>query len=148
TGDQKMQLMLPALRMGSVVEVENIVVKVDAQGGIIRLKDVGRLEFSADSKRSQAWLNGQPVAVMVVYPSPQTNVDEVTAALQDTLGLLRTKLPAGLALRVAFERTRAWSPEYLRVDLALPEAVSEERTAQQHRPGQHDGVLEGDTARG
>jgi multidrug efflux pump subunit AcrB len=130
TGEQKMQLMLPTMRMDSVEQVENIVVKVDAKGGSVRLKDVGRLEFRGDSQRSQAWLNGQPVAVLAVYPIPQTNVDEVTAAIQEKLGLLRTKLPAGLAVRVAFERTRAWSPEYVRVDLALPEAASEERSAQ------------------
>jgi multidrug efflux pump subunit AcrB len=128
-----------------VGELANAIVKVDG-GLIIRLKDVASIGGDASAPQSAAWRNGKPVVVMAVYPTPQANTQDLSAAVQDKLALLRARLPAGLDLQADF----AFAPdrsEYLRVDLVLPDAASAERTGAvvercaallRHMPGVQD----------
>jgi len=129
----------------------DLILKTDAQGGVVRLKDVARLESGAGPERSQVVRQGKPAVALVIHalyqtsprglsdavrgksrePGPRTLRD----ALQKKLSELMPRLPEGLALEIAFDFTanletpdRPTTPEYLLVDLALPAADSTRRT--------------------
>lgn len=124
---ERMQLALNAL---DVDHLQDVIVKADAEGRLVRLRDVASIERGTNAWRSEARLNGKHVVVMAVYPLPQANAREVNTTLQDRLTLLRARLPQGLDLQVAFDFTAnqsATTPEYLRVDLVLPDTASAER---------------------
>jgi len=112
-------------RLTDPEQLSNVIVRAGAGAGIVRLRDVARIELGGNAAQSQAWLNGKPVVALAVYPLPQTKED-VVAAVHDKLAQLRPRLPDGLDLQVGFELAH-WptTAEYLRVDLTLPDANAE-----------------------
>jgi multidrug efflux pump subunit AcrB len=117
-------------RMTDPEELAQAIMRVDGMGRIIRLKDVAQIELGSNTAGSQAWLNGKPVVALAVYPLPGAKASDVLQNVQDKLALLRKYLPDGLDLQVACELAPQWpaGSEYLRVDLALPDSASAERT--------------------
>ncbi len=115
-------------------QIENINLKADPDR-MVRLKDVARAELGMDYPASFARLNGKPVVVMGVYPMPLSSPRELNVAVQNKLSELRGLLPNGIAVDVAFNFTPnlvasnlGTPPEYLRLDISLPDGVSVERT--------------------
>ena len=129
----------------------DLILRTDAQGRMVRLKDVARVESGAGPERSQVVRRGKPAVALVIHtlyqPSPRGVFDFLGArardpgprtlrdALQKKLSELMPRLPEGLALEIALDFTanletpdRPTTPEYLLVDLALPAADSTRRT--------------------
>ena len=115
-------------------QIENINLKA-APDRMVRLKDVARAELGMDYPASFARLNGKPVVVLGVYPMPLSSPRELNVAVQNKLSEQRGLLPDGIAVDVAFNFTPnlvasnlGTPPEYLRLDISLPDGVSAERT--------------------
>jgi multidrug efflux pump subunit AcrB len=113
-------------------QLEDIILKTDAQGAIVHLKDVGRVEPGAES--SYVSLNGKPGVVLAIYPISGASANEVSRAVADRLAMLRARLPEGLRLEAAFDFTanldapgKPTTSEYLLLDLNLSEPASLER---------------------
>lgn len=118
-------------RFSEAEEFANIIVKTDGKGAIVRLQDVGRIDSTATS--NYVSLNGNPGVCLGIYPIRAAR--ELGPAVQNRLTQLRTRLPDGLRLELAFDfsvnldaPSGPKTPEYLLVDLHLPHAASRERT--------------------
>ena len=114
-------------------EIAESILKTDAQGGIVRLKDVAKVELGLQAQ-GHARLNGKPAVVLAVYPIPQATLADVTNRLRTKLVQLRKRFPDGLDINLAFEFTplpaapaRPAAAEYLLVDVNLPANASTER---------------------
>jgi len=123
-------------RLADAEQFENIILKTDAEGRVIRLKDVARIELGGGEQQIGAFRGGQPVVALAVYVLWQARVRELDAAVPDAVSRLRAALPQGLALDVPFDFTanldapaRPTNPEYLLLDLALPSGASAERAS-------------------
>jgi multidrug efflux pump subunit AcrB len=113
-----------------LAQLDDIIVKTDGPGHLVRLRDVARVEMGVDSRRSEASFNGQPGVFLCVYPSRQARPKQLTASVQEVLGQLRRRLPRGLALGIRFDfSSDREAPGYLLVDLTLPDSASPERAA-------------------
>jgi multidrug efflux pump subunit AcrB len=83
---------------GRLVEPEEfgeIVVRTAAGGGILRLKDIARIELGALNYDTANTLNGQPTIGMGVYMQPGSNALEVVERVQQPHARARRRLPRG-----------------------------------------------------
>src|SRR5882757_2102384 len=60
-------------RLTSPKQFEDVVVREAPDGGIVRVKDVARVELGAQDYSIVSRLNGQPSAIIVVYQLPGSN---------------------------------------------------------------------------
>jgi|GEM_PF-71604 len=116
---------------------EELIVKADDAGRIVRLSDVARVELGVNQGQSQAFLDGKPVATLVVHATGEVRPQRVRTALRERLAEIRTRFPQGLELDETFDFTANWStperpttPDYLLFDVDVPASASLERTEQ------------------
>lgn len=104
--DQQQQLTIVATgRLQSPAEFENIIVRTNEQGAVVRIKDVARVELGADSYDAQSKLNGNPAAFVVVYQSPGANALQVADAVRTELDRLAQSFPSDVAHTIIFDTT-------------------------------------------
>jgi multidrug efflux pump subunit AcrB len=121
-------------RLAEPAQFEDIIVKTDGKAGMVRLKDVGRVELAASSTDSYVSLNGKPGVVLGIYPTGGTSPKDLSRAVADRIAMLGAHVPEGLRLEVAFDFTanleapgRPKTAEYLLIDVELPESASVDR---------------------
>ena len=61
-------------RLKSADEFENIIVKSGADGRVVRLKDIARVELGALSYNAQGYADRYPAVIVVVDQQPGTNL--------------------------------------------------------------------------
>ena len=94
-------------RLTSPEEFGDIVLRVEADGSSLRLKDVARVELGAQSYGVSSRFNGEPAANMAVYQLPGSNAVAGAAAVRARLDELKKRFPKDLDYRVAIDTTRA-----------------------------------------
>ena len=67
TGQQFTYSVLAQGRLTSPEQFENVVIREAPDGGIVRVKDVARVELGAQDYSIVSRLNGEPAAVMAIY---------------------------------------------------------------------------------
>jgi multidrug efflux pump subunit AcrB len=133
---QQLQLTLNMLgRLTKPEQIEGIIVKA-APDGIVRLKDVARIE-PGRNEGSKGTINGKPTVLLSIHPLPNAKPSEVSRAVLDKLVDLRARVPDGLAVAAAFDfapnlekPNNPATPEHLVIDAELPESASAEHTVQ------------------
>src|SRR4029077_12008749 len=71
SNDQQLQLNIQTKgRLTSVKEFENIVIRTNTDGSVLRLGDVARLELGAANLDRETRFNGGPAAAIATYQSP------------------------------------------------------------------------------
>ncbi|MGI6850701.1 efflux RND transporter permease subunit [Mesorhizobium sp. 1B3] len=104
--DQQQQLTIIARgRLQSPAEFENIIIRANEQGAVVRVGDVARVELGADSYDAQSKLNGKPQAFVVVYQSPGANALQVSQAVRAELDRLAQSFPSDVAHAIIFDTT-------------------------------------------
>src|SRR5262249_45909011 len=83
----------------------NRLLRADADRGVVRLKEVARVEVGAGRRRSEALLDGKPVVALVVQPTGEISPKQLRAALGQRLAEVRARLPEGLNLVTIFDFT-------------------------------------------
>ncbi len=88
-------------RLRSLDDFETMVVKRTENGGLVRLKDVGRVELGKRSYGSSALnLQGQTSVAVGVFQREGSNALEVSRAVMAELQRLETSFPPGLDMQV------------------------------------------------
>ena len=106
TSEQQVQLNIKTTgRLTQPEEFAAIVLRANADGSLVRIKDVARVEMSAKSQDRYSRFNGAPAAAMGVYQSPGSNAVEVARRVRDTMSSLATRFPSDLAYTVFFDST-------------------------------------------
>src|SRR5262249_49283677 len=90
-------------RLPDADKLADLVLKTDAKGGMIRLKDVGRIEPGASGPDSHVSVSGKPAVALAVYPTPGARPPEVSAAVTDRLSQLRRRYPGGVEDGIPFD---------------------------------------------
>ena len=60
-------------RLNQVGDFENIVIRTNPKGGVLRLKDVARVELGAQTYASQSIFDGSPAVNMAIYRTSGAN---------------------------------------------------------------------------
>jgi hydrophobic/amphiphilic exporter-1 (mainly G- bacteria), HAE1 family len=92
-------------RLTSPAEFENIVLRTNPGGSVVRVKDVARVEMGAASPDRYSRFNGAPTAAIGIYQSPGANAVQITKAVQETMDALAKRFPNDLTYSVFFDTT-------------------------------------------
>ncbi|MGQ0545606.1 MAG: efflux RND transporter permease subunit, partial [Betaproteobacteria bacterium] len=92
-------------RLSEVGEFENIILRANGDGSLLRLKDVARVELAGKDYSFQGKYNGRPATLMGVFLQPGANQLEVGEAVRARLAELEGRFPAGLAYSIPFDTT-------------------------------------------
>lgn len=93
-------------RLQDVDEFENIVLRAEANGAILRLQDVARIELGSQSYSTSARLNGKPTAMFAVYPLPDANALDVAEGVAAELERLAARFPDDMEYTLVSDGTR------------------------------------------
>ncbi|MFT5933615.1 MAG: multidrug efflux pump [Hydrogenophaga sp.] len=110
-------------QLSSVEEFGNVVLRAQADGSTVRLKDVARIELGAQAYATSARLNGQPATGIGIQLSPSGNALATAQAVREKMEQLETFFPAGVAYAVPFDSSRFVSISIKQVAITLLEAV-------------------------
>ncbi len=94
-------------RLVSPEEFGEIVVRESLEGGIVRVKDVARIELGAQDYSVAGRLNGKPSAVVAVYQLPGSNAVDAANGVKNLMEELKTRFPADMDYAVALDTTRS-----------------------------------------
>jgi hydrophobe/amphiphile efflux-1 (HAE1) family protein len=123
SNDQQLQLNIQTQgRLNSVPEFENIVVRTNPDGSVLRLKDVARVELGAANLDRETRLNGGPAAAIAIYQSPGANAIATLNAVRDRLTELQKRFPEDLAWKVTYDPTSFVTATIREVKKTLVEA--------------------------
>ncbi|WP_372712729.1 efflux RND transporter permease subunit [Ilyobacter sp.] len=92
-------------KLNTTEEFENIIVKTTPDGGMIRVRDVARVELGSQSYNVSSQLNGQPSAAMAVFLQPEANALEVAESVKERIDELSEKFPQGMKADIPFDTT-------------------------------------------
>ncbi len=96
-------------RLTTPEEFEQIVVRATPDGGIVRIKDVARVELGAQDYTVTSHMNGKPSAIVAVYQLPGSNAVQAAEGVKKLLAQEKQRLPQGVDYTVALDTTRAVS---------------------------------------
>jgi len=94
-------------RLTSPEEFSEIVVRATPEGGIVRVKDVARVELGAQDYSVVGHRNGRPSAIVAVYQLPGSNAVQAAEGVKSLLAEQRRRLPAGVDYAITLDTTRA-----------------------------------------
>ncbi|MFZ0419279.1 MAG: multidrug efflux RND transporter permease subunit [Candidatus Sulfotelmatobacter sp.] len=105
---QQYQISVRAVgRLSEASQFENIILKTNADGTLVRLKDVGRAELGAEDYSSDLEFNGQDAVGIGVTQLSTANALDVDRRAIAELDRLSKKFPPGMHYKVAFDTTDA-----------------------------------------
>jgi hydrophobic/amphiphilic exporter-1 (mainly G- bacteria), HAE1 family len=94
-------------RLLSPDEFGNIVVRETPDGGIVRVRDVARIELGSQDYSTAGRFNGRPSAVIACYQLPGSNAVQAAAGVQKLMTQMKQRFPEDLDFVVALDTTRA-----------------------------------------
>lgn len=104
--DSEFQILLNVKgRLESIDEFENIIVQVNDNGAITRLKDVARIELGQDSYSLRALLNGQTAVAIPIFQRPGSNAIELSNQVRAQMDELSKRFPQGGEYAIAYDPT-------------------------------------------
>lgn len=110
-------------RLSTVNEFEEIVVRANPDGSIVRLRDVARVSLEASSYSTESGINGKNAAVLGIYTVPGANAVEVAQQVRQTMKEISRDFPEGLDYEIPFDITSYISQSIHEVYKTLFEAL-------------------------
>src|SRR6266853_1345758 len=92
-------------RLTTVEEFNNIIVRANPDGGVVRIKDIARAELGSKSADSLARYNGRPGEAIAIYQAPGANAIAVAAGVKKALKEIEPRLPEDVAYDVMYDTT-------------------------------------------
>jgi len=121
---QQFQISVRAIgRLTEPSEFENIILKANADGTLVRLKDVGRAELGAEDYSSDLMFNGQDAVGFAITQLSSANALEVDRMALAEMDLLSKRFPPGMKYKNAFDTTDAVGESIRDVLSTLVEAI-------------------------
>src|SRR5260370_32000540 len=80
-------------RLTSPEQFENVIVREAPDGGIVRVKDVARVELGAQDYSIVSRLNGKPAIVIPVYQLPGSNAVQTAAGVRKLMAEMKQRFP-------------------------------------------------------
>jgi HAE1 family hydrophobic/amphiphilic exporter-1 len=94
-------------RLVSPDQFGQIVLRETPDGGIVRVRDVARIELGAQDYSVAGRLNGKPSAVIAAYQLPGSNAVDAAAGVRKLMEQLKQRFPEDLDFVVALDTTRS-----------------------------------------
>ncbi len=99
--------MLAQGRLTSPEQFENVIVREAPNGGIVRVKDVARVELGAQDYSIVSRLNGKPAIVIPVYQLPGSNAVQTAAGVRKLMAEMKKRFPQDMDYAISLDQTSA-----------------------------------------
>ena len=93
-------------RYQTAEEFQDIVIRAEADGSLLRLSDVARVELGSQAYTGVATLNGKEAVIFAVYQMPGSNAIEVADGVRAKMAELFGDAPADLGYTLVNDSTR------------------------------------------
>jgi HAE1 family hydrophobic/amphiphilic exporter-1 len=111
-------------RLTEVDQFERVVVKAGADGALVRLSDVGRVELGAETYGSNLRFRGLSASGVGIQLLPRANALEVYQGVMAEMSRLERNFPPGLEWRLAFDNVAVVRESIVEVLKTLAEAIA------------------------
>ncbi|MBN8736909.1 MAG: multidrug efflux RND transporter permease subunit [Xanthomonadales bacterium] len=105
-GDSAFQLNINTRgRLSSVDDFKDIIVRTDADGGVVHLRDVARVELGSDQYALRSLLNSQEAVAVPIFARPGSNAIQISDEVRATMAQLKQEFPQGVDYRIVYDPT-------------------------------------------
>ena len=94
-------------RLDSVKEFENVIVRANPDGSMVRIKDVARVELGSRSYSANSALNNRPAASVAIYQASGANALDVADQVYSELKTLEQSFPQDVEYKLLYDITKA-----------------------------------------
>jgi HAE1 family hydrophobic/amphiphilic exporter-1 len=123
--DQRFQISVRAAgRLHEASEFDNVIIKADPGGSLVRVKDLGTVELGAETYGSQLRFQGMDAVGFGVSQLPSANALDVERGVRAELDRLAAHFPPGVKYQVAFNTTQVVAESIREVLITLAEAIA------------------------
>ncbi|MDQ8023248.1 MAG: efflux RND transporter permease subunit [Moraxellaceae bacterium] len=92
-------------RLQTVEQFQNVLLRTNAQGGTVRLRDVARVELGAENYGTVARFNGKPAAGIGIKLAAGSNALETADAVKAKIAEMSPYFPAGVSTVTPYDTT-------------------------------------------
>jgi HAE1 family hydrophobic/amphiphilic exporter-1 len=110
-------------RLVSPEQFGQIVVRETPDGGIVRVKDVARVELGAQDYSTLSRLNGKPGAIIAVYQLPGSNAVAAADGANKLMAEMKQRFPQDMDYVVSLDTTKAVTAGIKEIVLTLLIAI-------------------------
>lgn len=103
-------------------EYENIIIKSNTDGSVVRLKDVARVEFGSYTYSSNSKLNGYPTSGVAIFQTAGSNANDILTEAENQLKKFSKDLPKGIEASVMYNSKEFLDASISQVQHTLIEA--------------------------
>ena len=104
----KIEMQMPITAQGrlqSPKEFEDIIIKRDTNGVITRLRDVARVELSAQQYGLRSLLNNKQAVAVPIFAAPGSNALQISKDVRRTMEELKKNFPEGIDYSIVYDPT-------------------------------------------
>lgn len=91
--------------LNSVKDFDEIIITTSQDGGIVRLKDVARVELGAETYGMQSQYDNKPAVVMMLNQLPNSNSLEIMKDVRREMEVLKSAFPGDMDFKVVYDST-------------------------------------------
>ncbi|MDO3388200.1 multidrug efflux RND transporter permease subunit [Gilvimarinus sp. SDUM040013] len=110
-------------RLIEAKEFGNIILRADADGAQVRMRDIARVELGSQNYGGKARLNNSPTAFLVVYQLPDANAIAVAKNVRAVVADISATMPDSLKHFILYDSTRFIERSIKEVVITLVQAV-------------------------
>jgi hydrophobe/amphiphile efflux-1 (HAE1) family protein len=110
-------------RISGVAQFENIVLRSGADGSLVRVRDVARVELGAKGYAQEASLNGKPAAAIGVALSPGANAMATAGELKVRLEEMKASFPPDFDYEIVYDSSQFVEESIAEVQNTLRDAL-------------------------
>lgn len=92
-------------RLNNIEDFGNIIVRTNEEGGLVRLKDVARIEIGQENYRARAQFDGAPSVAIAVNLLSGANAIDAMKNLRKEMARLEAMYPEDFELQVSYDAT-------------------------------------------
>jgi hydrophobe/amphiphile efflux-1 (HAE1) family protein len=117
---QQLQFTLQAKgRLQDVEDFEKIIVRANDHGGLVRIRDIAKVELGAKSYGHQSILNGSAAVTVALYRSPGANTLETMREVKAELEHLAQRQPSDVEYQIILDTTKYVSAAIHEIEFTL-----------------------------
>jgi hydrophobic/amphiphilic exporter-1 (mainly G- bacteria), HAE1 family len=94
-------------RLTSPEQFADVIVREAPNGGIVRVKDVARVELGSNDYSIVSRLNGKNAAIVAVYQLPGSNAVQTAAGIRKLMSEMKQRFPEDMDYTISLDQTSA-----------------------------------------
>jgi multidrug efflux pump len=111
-------------RLQSEEEFGDMVVKAGANGQVVRLRDIARLELGASEYALRSLLDNKPAIGVGVFQAPGSNALQISSDVRRVMAEIKRDMPQGVDFEIVYDPTQFVRASIQAVVTTLLEAVA------------------------